>query len=98
MTDNTIYRCKKCYNYDFYSEFRWSDGNHLCRNCYKQKWERENNKTHQWTDLNTPLVPRCTNCKYFVDTKGEYQRYCCLDAIDISDESKYFCCDCWSSL
>jgi len=50
-----IQQCKHCGLYDYWGEFRWKNGQELCRRCYKAEWEQRNGHMYKWNDW--PSIP-----------------------------------------
>ena len=43
--------CKYCGKPEYYGEYRWLNGRMMCRDCYKEEYERSTGKAYTWDDL-----------------------------------------------
>lgn len=60
--------CKRCEKPEYWGEMRWLSGECTCRNCYREKWEKETGKVYMWDDLDGP---RPTEEEYNIQEKEE---------------------------
>lgn len=49
-----IKRCRYCGRLDYYGEMRWLSGRCVCRDCYREDYERQTGKPYTWDDLDGP--------------------------------------------
>ena len=52
--EDRIMQCKRCGEYEYWGEMRWLCGKCLCRNCYRQAYEKMYQIRYRGRDLDGP--------------------------------------------
>ena len=43
--------CKHCNQPEYWGDMRWNNGRCMCRDCYREDYERAHRQNYKWGDL-----------------------------------------------
>lgn len=52
--DKMVVVCKRCGAPEYWGEMRWLSGCCVCRDCYKEQYEKKTGNPYTWNDLDGP--------------------------------------------